>query len=102
MTTIQLEQILSKQRGKALEFTLEELCDLVKPKSREELVLALGDLVRTGKIKQVIRVVSPKTQGGIGDYETLDDVPSVANDWRTDTQIEVTPDDLRVIYILPG
>jgi hypothetical protein len=99
---MQLDQFLNALRGKRAEFTLEDLYDELQPPSREDLILALGDFVRRGKLKRVIRVVSPKTQGGIGDYDSLDKVPQFAHDRLTDTQIEVTPDDLKVFYVVPA
>jgi hypothetical protein len=59
----------------------------------------LAELVCTGELKQVVRVISPSTQGGIGDFRCLEEVPNVLHDWRADLQIEVRPEDLRVIYI---
>jgi hypothetical protein len=97
-----LEEIRKDHPGQTVEFTLDRACELIHSVNREDLVLSLAELVRDGRIKQVIRVVSPKTQGGIGDYESLNDVPHHTTDWRTGTEIEVTPDDLRVIYVVPG
>lgn len=97
-----LEQILQAHPGQRAEFTLERLSDLVHPRNREELVLALGQLVRKGRLKKLIRVVSPRTQGGIGDYASLDDVPRFTTDWRSGMQIEITPEDLRFIYVVPA
>jgi len=86
-------------QGEHKEYTLNRLIDLVRPKSTEELAAALGDLVRSGDIKLVIRVVSPSTRGGIADFASLADVPDVVHDWRSDRDVEVTPDDLRVVYV---
>ena len=94
-----LEELFAKEKGARAEYTLNSLCDAVQPKSREGLALALGELVQQGELKRVIRVVSPTSQGGIGDYSSLDEVPPCIHDWRTDLGIEVRPEDLRVIYV---
>ncbi len=96
--TAKLKRLLAEHSGDKSEFTLNDLYDLLHPDSREELAMVLADLVKQGKIKQVIRVISPTKQGGIKDFNSLDDVPQSIHDWRTDTEIEVHPDDLRVVY----
>jgi len=85
--------------GGHAEYTLNRLSDLVEPNSKEALAGALGELVRSGEIKLVVRVISPRTRGGIGEFSSLDEVPDVVHDWRSDKDIEVTAEDLRVLYI---
>jgi hypothetical protein len=91
-----LRNLLSSPR--AGEFTLNRLCELVAPNDRDEFAIILGDLARNGLVKLIVRVVSPSTQGGVGDYSTLDEVPKVVHDRRTDTALEVTSENLRIIY----
>lgn len=93
-----LRELLSKLKRKEDEFSLNRLCDLVTPNSREEFAIILGEMARSGLIKLVVRVVSPSTQGGIGDFPNLDAVPEVVRDWRTDSEFHVSPENLRVIY----
>jgi hypothetical protein len=97
-----LDEILKAEPRQKAEYTLERMVELVEPQDREELILALGDLVRNGRIKKLIRVISPKTRGGIGDFESLEAVPSVLTDSRTGLTMEVTPDDLCLIYVVPA
>jgi len=85
--------------GEHKEYTLNRLSDLVNPDSVEVFAGVLGELVRSGDIKLVIRVVSPATQGGIAEFTSLDEVPHVLHDWRTDRDLEVKTDDLRVVYV---
>jgi len=94
-----LQRLLSEHSGDHSEFTLDTLCDMVQPRSRDELAIALGELVRKGKIKKVVRVVSPTTQGGIKDYDSLEKIPHFIHDWRNDIEIEVNADLLRTVYI---
>jgi hypothetical protein len=96
-----LEELLSHLSSSDREFTLTRLCELLRPQNREALASALGELVRQGVFKQVVRVVSPATQGGIKDFESLDAVPDSIHDWRSDREIEVTPELLRVVYLVP-
>ena len=93
-----LKRLLAEHSGDQSEYTLNDLYDLLCPESREGLAMVLADLVKEGKIKQVIRVISPTKQGGIKDFDSLNDVPRFIRDWRTDVEIEVHPDDLRVVY----
>ena len=93
-----LKDVLSGAKQQGAEFTLNRLCDLVAPRDREEFAIILGELARHHFIKLVVRVVSPRTQGGIGDFSTLDEVPQVVHDWRTDSEIEVSPENLRIVY----
>ena len=92
-----LAEILGTEEHR--EYTLNRLSDLVHPNSRESLAGALGELVRAGDVKLVIRVVSPSTHGGIADFASLDEVPDTIHDWRTDQDLEVSADDLRVLYV---
>ncbi len=91
-----LAELLSSSENQ--EFTLNRLSDLVEPNSKEALAGALGELVRSGEIKFVIRVISPRAQGGIKDFESIEQVPAVVYDRYTDTQVEVTAENLRLLY----
>ena len=93
-----LEDLLSKQPAVGTEYTLTRLCDLLHPHSQERLASALGDLVRQGVFKLKIRVISPFTQGGIKDFDSLEEIPPSIHDWRSDSELEVTSENLRVLY----
>lgn len=93
-----LRQLLTTPRRQAEEFTLNTLCDLVTPRDREELAIILSELARTGLVKLVVRVMSPSKQGGVRDFPDLAQVPEVIHDWRTDTQLQVTSENLSIIY----
>jgi hypothetical protein len=93
-----LRDILVGTKRQGDEFTLNRLCDLATPNSREEFAIILGELARGGLIRLIVRVISPSTQGGIKDFSTLDEVPEVIHDWRTDLEVHVSPENLCVIY----
>ncbi len=95
-----LERLLEQGSASRPEYTFGFLCDLLRPRSREGLALVLAELVHAGRLKRVVRVVSPTTQGGLGDFDGIEAVPAHLHDWRADLQIEVRPEDLRIIYIL--
>ena len=102
MLTHKLEKVLRPQPLKPAYYSLDRICEEVEPKSRDELILALGKLVRSGRIKKIIRVVSPTTQGGIGDFNSLEEVPKVIPDYFTGNSVEVTPNNLRLLYVVPA
>ena len=99
---LRLANILHEAADRDREYTLNQLAELVEPPNTTQLAALLGCLVREGELRKIIRVVSPTTQGGIGDFDSLEQVPNEVRDWRTDTMVEVKPDDLRVVYIIPA
>lgn len=60
----------------------------------------LADLVEIGVLRQIIRVESP-VGGGIADFEDILAVPETIRDWRTDSDLTVTPANIRVLYATP-
>lgn len=83
------------------EFTFERLYDLVDAPNKLWLAEHLADLVNAGELKQFVRVESPTKGGGIQDFDSILDVPPVIHDWRAQTDLEVTPDNIRLFYRLP-
>ena len=81
-------------------YTLDRLADLLETNSREDLALILAELVRAGVLRLFVRVESPSSRGGIGDFDDIDKIPDTIHDWRTDRELQVTPEDLRVLYAL--
>lgn len=93
-----VREVFSTSRQAAPEFTFGHLLQKVSPTSPDELALVLAQLT-TGKfLEKVIRVESPESRGGIGDFQSLADVPTEMHDWRTDRIIEVHPENLTVIF----
>lgn len=90
----------SVRSGKAPEYTFEHLYQKTQFSSPEALSVVLADLVDRGEIQKRVRVESPSTGGGIGDYNSLLDVPETIYDWRADKEVAVTPEQLRVIFKL--
>jgi hypothetical protein len=79
-------------------YTFDHLYQEVSPSSPEVLSLILGELTQRGLLQQFVRVESPFTGGGIRDYPSVLDVPPTIYDWRAEKQIEVGPENLRVLF----
>jgi hypothetical protein len=83
--------------SKKREMTFDHLVSWLNPRSVESLALILAELTRAGVVTRVIRVES-RTHSGIGDFASLNDIPPRMHDYSTDEEIEVTPDNLRIVY----
>lgn len=92
-----LQAVLRKAQPED-EYTFEYLVSTVEPPSIEELAAALTTLVNEGMLRQIVRVESPTTHGGLGDFDSIQEVPEEMHDWRTDEYIRVRPENLRVLY----
>ena len=88
-----------EQAAPGHEFTFEALYRFVQPPAPQELAAALARLVAQGTLRQIVRVESPTTHGGIGDYDSIQQIPDKLHDWRADGEIMVRPEDLRFLYI---
>ena len=80
--------------------TFEHLVAKLEPESVPDLALILSLLERSGLLRQFVQVESPSSKGAIEKFPSLHDVPHHIYDWRTDQDIEVTPDRLRTVYQL--
>jgi hypothetical protein len=98
-TTRRLEKLASSWRPGDV-YTLDRLYDLVAPSSMQALSLILGELTQRGILQQLVRVESP-TGAGIKDFSSILDVPPTVHDWHSDTDIEVGPENLEVVFKVP-
>jgi hypothetical protein len=80
------------------EFTFSHLLQEVGPTEPDELALVLAQLTLTKFLEKIIRVESPESHGGIGDFHSLAEIPKEIRDWRSDRMIEVGPENLTVIF----
>jgi hypothetical protein len=95
-STRRLEKLASTwQPGE--EYTFDHLYQEVSPRSPELLSLILTELVKQGFLEKLVRVESPQG-GGIGDFPSVADVPDTIYDWRSDREMEVQPQNLRVLF----
>ena len=80
------------------EYTFDFLIYRVRPKSPAALALAMRALSERGIVQRVVRVESPTEQGGIEDFTSVGEIPREILDWRSDQYIDVSPENVRVIY----
>jgi hypothetical protein len=80
------------------QFTVRHLESKLGRVSITALSLALAELQAEGVIEKIVRVESPESHGGIGDYSSLEEVPGSLEDWRTGRTVEVTPENMTLLF----
>jgi len=81
-------------------FSTNRMFDVAGGVSAFALVQALTHLVSEGLVEQLVRV-EPKFGEGIGDFESLEEVPETLADWRNPGRhLRVRPEHLQVYYKL--
>jgi hypothetical protein len=83
-------------------YTLESLMNVVETDDYLDLAEGVAALVHDGLLEQFVRVESPRDRGGIKDFPSIVDVPLQIFDWRTGTQLQLAPENLRIMYRLPS
>jgi hypothetical protein len=78
-------------------YTLSKLLDKLSLNSSFDSALVINILQKEGIISKLLRVESPSL-GGIGNFSSISEIPNVIHDFRTDTEIEVSPDNILVLY----
>ena len=96
-TRLRLSALVRKARARSYQYTFEHLLDKAAPIAPEILSIFLAELVERGLVRRVIRVESPGTGGGLGDFDAIEALPAQIDDGYGHL-IPVTPDMLRVIY----
>ena len=84
--------------SKGAEFGLEHIYEKSKPSSTYVLASILMNLVDSGLISKSYRVVSPSDAGGIGDFDSIDEIPTHIYDPRSQQDLDVVPALVKVIY----
>jgi hypothetical protein len=79
-------------------YPIARLLDKVGPNSQYSFVEIVSYLVEEGMMKRILRVESPKTRTGLGDYESIEDIPKNIHDETTDENIDVSPQDIKLYY----
>jgi hypothetical protein len=91
-------RLFAKSSGEDV-YTLTDIASQLHITSPSSLASALAELTKEHFIDQVFRVESPKSRGGIKDFDQLDDIPDEITDWRQgDLVIPVTPRMIRVLF----
>lgn len=80
-------------------FSVNRIFDEVHPSSNDELAEILASLVEIGVLEKILRVESPG-HGGIKDYTSLASIPSVIYDENTERNIDVTLDNIKLLFCI--
>lgn len=96
-TTVRLNKLASNwHQGEVYSF--DHLYQEIAPSSTTVLSLILAELVQRGFLEPIVRVESPYTGGGIKDFPTVEAVPERIYDFHSDQDIEVRPENIRVLF----
>jgi len=69
-----------------------------KVSTSSELAVLIALLTSEHILRRVVVVESP-AGGGVAEYDSVDDVPDRLHDHLRDVQMDVTPGDLRTVYV---
>jgi hypothetical protein len=81
------------------EFSADRLYDVLQPSNYRVLVQILSSAVDKGLLKRSFRVLS-SVGGGIGDFDSILDIPPQMYDSRTGRNVDVSPDDIELIFVV--
>jgi len=95
-TTVRLNRLASHWHPGEV-YTFDHLYQEISPSSTQNLALIVAELVQRGFLEKLVRVESP-TGGGIKDFPSVEDVPERIYDFHSDREIEVQPDNLRILF----
>lgn len=77
-------------------YDIDRLYDIAKPSSKSALLRILYEFVSAGVVEEEVEVRTDA--GDIGHFPSVTDIPPVMQDWRTGGQVEVTADNIVVLY----
>lgn len=80
--------------------TLDHLFLRLQPHSEIDFARVLERLVAAGAIGRVYQVESPVTRSPIEEFASYESIPESIFDWHTETQIPVTPRNVRPMYLV--
>jgi hypothetical protein len=80
------------------EFTLNSLIEKTNASSVEEVALALAVLTKNREVKRLVRVESPYSHMGLGDFSSVQEVPERMYDAYSEREVRVDPSDLVVLF----
>ena len=81
------------------EWTIQRLYQVSHPSSQRALARILTRLVEKGVLRQIVRVESD-THGGIGDYDSILEIPETMYDQFLGRDIDVRIDQVKTVYSL--
>src|SRR4051812_23843781 len=93
-----LIEFLARYAGRRdVELTPARMLDASHPTSQRMLARILQRLIEEGVLEEIVRVES-EGHGGIGDLHSISEIPAMLHDWRNGMDVEVRPENLRLIY----
>ena len=81
------------------EYRADRLYDLLQPSSYRVLIQILSSAVDKGMLNRIFRVLS-STGGGIGDFSAVMEIPLIIYDSRIGHDVEVSTDDIELIFVI--
>jgi hypothetical protein len=81
------------------EYLPNRLYDVLRPSNFRVLVQILSSAAEKGLLHRSFRVLS-RSGGGIGDFDSILDIPRVIYDTRTGCSVEVGQDDIELIFVI--
>lgn len=81
------------------EYRADRLYDRLQPSNYRVLVQILSSAVDKGLLKRSFRVVS-SAGGGIGDFDSIVDIPAEIYDVHTGRSVEVSQEDIELIFVI--
>lgn len=81
------------------EYRPNRLYDVLQPSNYRVLVQILSSAAEKGLLERTFRVLS-SSGGGIGDYASILDIPHEIFDTRIGRRVEVSQDDIEMIFII--
>lgn len=93
-----LDEAAASNRLGKLRLDPKRIQQIGKIASSAELAALISILLSEHILKRVVVVQSP-SGGAVGEFSSVDDVPEYIHDHISDTELRVTPDHLRTVYI---
>lgn len=88
-----------RDRPGRIEYRPNRLYDVLKPSNYRVLVQILASAADKGLIKRSFRVLS-SSGGGIEDFDSIIDIPLEIFDNRTGKHVEVSQDQIEMIFVI--
>jgi hypothetical protein len=81
------------------EYRADRLYDVLQPSNYRVLVQILSSAVDKGLLKRSFRVLS-SSGGGMGDFDSVLEIPPEIYDTHTGRSVEVSHDDIELIFVI--
>jgi hypothetical protein len=92
-----LEELLRDAKEHHSLLSVEHFLHDIPPIRVEKLARVLSALEEHNLATKIVRVESP-SGGGIQDFKNIEEIPDDLHDWRTDQELHVQPENIKVFY----